>query len=286
MQARMAVVILARNEEKFLGNTLSALMSQDLIPAKIIVVNDGSTDKTVGVALEFDRVEVVDMEEKRSYSALAHPELAKVINRGLDYLIESGNKSNINSNDVEDHRMNYEYVLILAADHVLPRDYVSTIVTEMEKDRSIAVCSGIIKDEKSHIHVPRGSGRIVRSQFWEKIGFRYPVKFGYETYLIIKALQLGYRNIVLEQLVTTTQRRTGGNYGKKTYLGQGKALKALGTTGIYCIINIGRRAVRNPVAAIYMLKGYFSRDVELHEDDFRTYLKSIQERRLKQHLGL
>jgi hypothetical protein len=224
--------------------------------------------------------------EEREYSVLAHPELANVINRGLDSLRDPSGERVTNSNGKEMCQVDYDYILILAADHILPSNYVSTIIQEMERDQSIAVCSGIIDGEKSNILVPRGSGRIVRAKFWKKIGFRYPVKFGYETYLLIKALQLGYRNIVIPHLVTTTQRRTGGNYRKKTYVGQGKALKALGTTSAYCIINIGRRAIRNPVAAIYMLKGYFSQDVELYEEDFRKFLRSIQNQRLKQHLGL
>jgi cellulose synthase/poly-beta-1,6-N-acetylglucosamine synthase-like glycosyltransferase len=285
MQDRVAVVILARNEEKFLGNTLSALMAQDLVPPKIIVVNDGSTDRTREVSLEFDKVEVVDIEEKRGYSALAHPELAKVINRGLEYLKDSAGEKARKFKE-GGGSFNYEYVVILAADHVLPPNYLSSIITEMEKDKRIAVCSGVIEGEKSNILVPRGSGRVVRTEFWEKLGFRYPVKFGYETYLLIKALQLGYRNIVLQNLVSTTQRKTGGNYRRKTYIGQGKALKALGTSVPYCIINIGRRALENPLSAIYMLKGYLSNDVELYEADFRNYLKVIQNRRLRQHLGL
>ncbi|MEW6604061.1 MAG: glycosyltransferase family A protein [Thermoproteota archaeon] len=286
MQVRVAVVILARNEEKFLGTTLSSLLAQELRPVKIIVVNDGSTDKTTEVALRYDGVEVIDMQERRNYSALAHPELAKVINRGLDYLRESVEGDIVNLNYNESNKIKYEYVLILAADHVLPCNYISAIIGEMEKDSTIAICSGVIEGEKSNIFVPRGSGRIVRTEFWEKIGFRYPVKFGYETYLLIKALQLGYRNIVLQNLISTTQRKTGGNYGKKTYVGQGKALKALGTSIPYCIINIGRRALNNPLAAIYMLQGYLSKDVELHEADFRKYLRIIQNRRLRQHLGL
>jgi glycosyltransferase involved in cell wall biosynthesis len=283
MQARVAVVILARNEEKFLGNTLSALLAQDLIPSKIIVVNDGSTDKTREVSIAFDRVEVVDMEERREYSALAHPELAKVINRGLDYLKDTAAEPRT-SKEIR-NSFNYEYVLILAADHILPVNYLSSIITEMQKDERIAVCSGVIEGEKSNILVPRGSGRVVRTEYWLKIGFRYPVKFGYETYLLVKALQLGYRNIVLQNLLSTTQRKTGGNYGRKTYIGQGKALRALGTSVPYCIINIGRKALVNPLAAIYMLKGYFSDDVELHEEDFRNYLKMLQNQRLRQHLG-
>jgi len=44
--AKIAVIIIARNEENFIGKTIENLKNQELSPYRIIVVNDGSTDKT------------------------------------------------------------------------------------------------------------------------------------------------------------------------------------------------------------------------------------------------
>ena len=43
---KIVVVIPARNEEQNIVNTLQYLLNQDLLPYRIVVVNDGSTDKT------------------------------------------------------------------------------------------------------------------------------------------------------------------------------------------------------------------------------------------------
>ena len=40
------IVIPAHNEEKFIGLTLDSLLNQTVLPSKVVVVNDNSTDKT------------------------------------------------------------------------------------------------------------------------------------------------------------------------------------------------------------------------------------------------
>ncbi len=47
------IVIPAHNEEDYIGVTLKSLVEQTLLPKKIVVVNDNSTDKTAEVIAEF-----------------------------------------------------------------------------------------------------------------------------------------------------------------------------------------------------------------------------------------
>ena len=47
------VIIPAYNEESFIGLTLESLASQTVLPKKVIVVNDNSTDKTAEIVLAF-----------------------------------------------------------------------------------------------------------------------------------------------------------------------------------------------------------------------------------------
>ena len=47
------IVIPAYNEEAYIGKTLQSLVEQTLLPKKIIVVNDGSTDNTQSIINEF-----------------------------------------------------------------------------------------------------------------------------------------------------------------------------------------------------------------------------------------
>lgn len=257
VKGRVATIIPARNEEKFIGETLAALLNQDITDNNIIVVNDGSEDKTKEVVNSFPNIELINI-ENRGFDAHGTPNLAKVINQGLEKLLPD---------------VLYDYIMILGSDHILPSNYIRKIVDQMDDNRDIAICSGQIKGEKSK--VPRGSGRIVRSDFWKTIGLQYPLKFGFETYLLIKAQQLGYRINVLNDLISLTSRPTRKSYKKETYVSYGKSLRALGYIQLYSAGRIGLISLKNPKGAFYMLKGYTSSDIEFYEEDFRSFRKSV-----------
>ena len=59
IDTKIAVIIPVRNEEKFIGKTLTGLFNQDLQPYRIIVINDSSTDKTLEILEKF-KVEVIE----------------------------------------------------------------------------------------------------------------------------------------------------------------------------------------------------------------------------------
>ena len=61
---RIATIIPARNEEKFIGETLTALLNQDIDDNYIIVVNDGSEDKTKEVVGSFPNIELINIENR------------------------------------------------------------------------------------------------------------------------------------------------------------------------------------------------------------------------------
>jgi glycosyltransferase involved in cell wall biosynthesis len=265
---RVTVVIPARNEEHFIDKTLAALSKQYTRPDKIVVVNDGSQDGTADTASSAG-VEVISIID-RGYNAQGKPVLASVINYGLEQLQKYG------------YRGNNDYVMILGADHILPPNYIISIIDIMTAERDLAVCSGQIYGERSR--VPRGSGRIIRADFWNRIGFRYPENYGFETYLLIKAQQLGYRTKVLNNLMTTTQRKTGRNYKKSAYISYGKSLKALGYNRLYSAARMGLVSLQNPLAAFYMLRGYMSHDFQIYEPELRSFLGSIQRERIKYYV--
>lgn len=269
-KGRIATIIPARNEEKFIGDTLTALINQqDIDNNHIIVVNDGSEDRTKEVVNSFNNIELINT-ENRGFNVQGTPLLAMVINLGLEKLLLP--------------QVSYDYVMILGSDHILPSHYIRKIVDHMDNNKDIAICSGQIRGEKSI--VPRGSGRIVKSEFWKTIGLQYPLNFGFETYLLIKAQQLGYKIDVLNDLISYTSRPTRTSYKKETYIAYGKSLRALGYSQLYSAARIGLISLKNPKGAIYMLKGYTCNDIKLYENDVRNFLKSIQHKRIKKYLSI
>ena len=57
------MVIPAYNASRFIGETIQCVLNQTLLPRKIIVVNDGSTDQTVDIVEGFqsERIELISV---------------------------------------------------------------------------------------------------------------------------------------------------------------------------------------------------------------------------------
>src|SRR6185503_2630959 len=238
-------------------------------PKKIVVVNDGSTDSTAEIARSAG-AHVIDLQD-RGYNALGTPLLAGVINKGLDCLFAEGYGKNPS-----------DYVMIVGADHILPPHYTSTLLDLMETNRSIAVCSGQIRGERSVI--PRGSGRLIKADVWRKFGLQYPENYGFETYLLVKVQQEGYKVLVLDELLTDGLRRTGKHYKKSVFVSYGKSLKALGYSKLYSVARIALMSIKHAKGALYMQQDYLSRNIQSYDPDHQAYLSSIQHKSIKRYV--
>jgi glycosyltransferase involved in cell wall biosynthesis len=252
-EKKINIIIPARNECNFLGSTLAALKQQTLQPHRILVVNDGSTDNTHEIALKYN-VEVIDLED-RGFRATGWPILADVINKGLE---------NISDDDCL-------YVMILGADHIIPPDYISKIVQIMEENDSIVIASGVIRGESQRDTAPRGSGRIIKYEFWKKLGLRYPSWYGFESYIVYKALVDSYQVRVVRDAISWSQRPTGKTTNYRSY---GKAMQALGYHPLYALGRIILTFKNNQKDAIQMIFGYF--DLSIKKYDIASDVGKLQ----------
>ena len=253
-------IIPARNESEFLGQTLDGLKNQTLPLTRIILVNDGSTDGTADIAKKFD-IEILNL-KNRGFRATGEPVLAEVINKGLKTIREN----------------ECQYIMILGADHVLPTDYVSTIVQEMEKN-DLVIASGIIDGESQRDTSPRGSGRIIKYDFWKKSGLEYPCWYGFESYIVYKALIENYRIGVIRSANSWSQRKTGKTTNYKNY---GKAMRALGYHPLYAMGRILFNLFNNPKRAAEMFFGFL--DFSIKKYDIASEVHAFQSIQLKQKL--
>ena len=239
----LGVVIAVRNEEKSIGGVLHALDDQTRRPVEVVVVNDGSTDQTLDVLKEISaevhfKTTVVTL-PFHSKSLVGRPELARVFNSGLTVLRERS--------------PSVDYVMILGGDHALPPYYVERIVGRMEEDERLAVASGWITNEPFWENTPRGSSMIVRAQFWEKAGkMHFPVSYGWESWVYLKAKQMGYRTRSFKDIPTSISRKTNLMKGVL----YGRAMYALGYDWIYALGRSLLVARKSPRASFQMLAGY------------------------------
>ena len=250
---RCGVVVNARDEANTIGECLKSLRGQT-VKLFLVVVDDGSMDGTGEVASRYADV-VVDLPRHKA-SWAGRPELARVINAGFDVLKEK---------DVA-------YVLISGADAVYPSNYVEEVVNKMEE--GVVLASGVAEGEVSRSLSPRGCGRVIDAKWFGEVGFRYPENYGFEVYLVYKALCQGKKVAVFHDLTFKLSRET--RFSKRKLYLWGKGMKALNYWWLYAFGRAVLTGLGHPVGGYLMLKGYLSK-VSLYED-IRQFVPFFQKK--------
>jgi len=254
---KVSAFIIARNEQDHVGDTIDSLISQTHELDFIVVVDDGSTDSTSKIAHERGIMVVNLPYHEDSY--VGRLELATVCNAGLKCIRENSTP---------------DYIVQMGADHILSKDYVESIINRMNNNY-VAIASGGTQLERLNPDVPWGSGRIIDANIWREInGIQYPVKWGYESWIVYRIRQLGYQVKRYDDIYSFT--RPVRMYPEKAYY-WGKCNYALGCSFPFVII----KAFNMKINGIHFIKGYFSRqDVKKHED-IAQFVKGHQYSRLK-----
>lgn len=257
MVFKVACVIVARNEEENIGETIKSLLKQT-IDIKIVLVDDGSTDRTSDISKSLGVPTLSLPFHRGNYTGTSY--LAIRFNVGLDYV----------------RRYNPDFVLIMGGDHVLPTNYVESVIEQMEGlDGNIVVASGSITGQPAIS--PRGSGRLVNVWFWEKFNrMNYPIGPGWESWICFKALMEGYEIRIFEK-PTSISRKTKTNPRKMK--GRGRGMYVLGYHPLYVIARGFWIMFKRPLAGLAMLNGYFNHGNVQKLDTF-DFLRKRQRKNL------
>jgi glycosyltransferase involved in cell wall biosynthesis len=223
---RYYAFLLVRDGENTIDDTLGSLVWQMVKPTKIIVVNDGSTDRTEDIVNEYIRdypniIEIINTySEYRDYKRLPH-----LWNLSIEHATKYGY-----ANDCEYH-------MISGGDMKYSPNYAKIILEFMDQNRDTVVCSGGYTRNKST--VPRGGGRFVRNSFFRKYYRKYPTIVGYESEIIERALTNGYKVKVLNDAKYDHLDKLGHSHNFTEF---GMGMKALGYHPLYVfgrvIVNI------------------------------------------------
>jgi len=246
------VVIPAHNEAKFIAQTLQSLLDQTQVPDKIVVVNDHSTDETETIVASFvqknSRLQLIN-----NFSDTAHLPGSKVIRafqKGLETLDQD-----------------YDIIVKLDADLILPITYFETIISLFQKDDAIGMAGGFAYIEqndawilenltdKDHI---RGAFKAYRKKCFQQIGGLKPA-MGWDTVDELLAQFYGWKVVTDGSLHVKHLKPTGANYNQAARFKQGEAFYRLGYGFFVTAIAAAKLAMmkKQPLLFVDYMQGFW-----------------------------
>jgi len=215
------IVIPSHNEEKFISLTLQSLVEQTVLPKKIVVVNDNSTDKTEEIVSTF----------AKEYSFIS------VVNKTSDAIHLPGSKViEAFQKGLETVDENYDFIVKADADLIFPSNYFEIIIKHFQSDSTIGMVGGFAYIEKNsdwilenltdkdHI---RGAFKVYRKECFQQIGGLKPA-MGWDTVDELLCNFFDWKVVTDETLKVKHLKPTGANYSKTARYKQGEAFYSLG----------------------------------------------------------
>jgi glycosyltransferase involved in cell wall biosynthesis len=215
------IVIPTYNEEAFIALTLQSLISQTVLPKKVVVVNDNSTDKTAEIVLAFAKDNPFITLVNKTSEAIHLPgsKVIQAFQKGFETLDED-----------------YDLIVKIDADLIFPSNYFETIIKHFQSDSTIGMVGGFCYIEKNgdwilenltdkdHI---RGALKAYRKETFQQIGGLKPA-MGWDTVDELLCKYYNWKVVTDSSLHVKHLKPTGANYNKTARYKQGEAFYTLG----------------------------------------------------------
>ncbi len=268
-------VVTCRNSQETIKKALVSIKEQTINPAHVVVINDGSTDKTKDILAEMQK-------DWPSLYVITNPNLGYDISR----VVKNWNAAIKLSSDKGLQKTDYH--MIATDDTIYPRDYAERIISYMDSNPSVAITSGTYSEYKPVM--PHGAGRFIRNSFFEKTIWHgyYPEQMGYESAILYEASHCGYSYIVIGDAKFEHIRPLGETHKFYEF---GASMRTLGYHPVFAIGRFLKYVVTGEVTgrlgAIYMLYYYLIYSPKsvgydrMYDKNIRHYIRENQVQRLK-----
>lgn len=277
------IIIPSHNEEKFISLTLQSLVEQTVLPKKIVVVNDNSTDKTAEIVLAFaEKYPFISLVNKTSDAIhLPGSKVIQAFQKGLE--------------SIDD---NYDFIVKADADLIFPANYFETIINHFQSDEQIGMAGGFAYIEKNgefilenltdkdHI---RGAFKAYRKETFKQIDGLKPA-MGWDTVDELLCKFYNWKVITDETLKVKHLKPTGANYNKTARYKQGEAFYSLGYGFFITAIASLKLAMRKgkPLLFIDYIQGFWkaksSRKPLLVTTEQAQFIRNYRWKKMKEKL--
>ena len=268
-------VVTCRNSQETIKKALVSIKEQTINPAHVVVINDGSTDKTKDILAEMQK-------DWPSLYVITNPNLGYDISR----VVKNWNAAIRLSSDKGLQKTDYH--MIATDDTIYPRDYAERIISYMDSNPSVAITSGTYSEFKPIM--PHGAGRFIRNSFFEKTIWHgyYPEQMGYESAILYEASHCGYSYIVIGDAKFEHIRPLGETHKFYEF---GASMRTLGYHPVFAIGRFLKYVVTGEITgrlgAVYMLYYYLTYSPKsigydrMYDKNIRHYIRENQVQRLK-----
>lgn len=246
------IVIPAHNEQQFISLTLQSLINQTILPKKIVIVDDNSTDKTAEIVLAFAKENPFITLIHKTSEAMHLPgsKVIQAFQCGFEILDE-----------------NYDFIVKADADLIFPDNYFETIIAHFTSDQKIGMAGGFAYIEKNgewilenltdkdHI---RGAFKAYRKECFQQIGGLKPA-MGWDTVDELLSKFYHWKVVTDVSLKVKHLKPTGANYNKTARYKQGEAFYTLGYGFFITAIASAKLAMmkKKPLLFIDYLNGFW-----------------------------
>jgi glycosyltransferase involved in cell wall biosynthesis len=277
------IIIPAHNEEKFIGLTLQSLVSQTVLPSKVIVVNDNSVDNTASIVLDFAKENPFISLINATSDAIHLPgsKVIQAFQKGFDTLDED-----------------FDVIVKLDADLILPNNYFETILNVFKNDSTAGIVGGFAYIEKNsqwilenltdkdHI---RGAFKAYRKACFLQIGGLKPA-MGWDTVDELLAKFYHWKVITVSDLKVKHLKPTGANYNKSARFKQGEAFYSLGYGFFITAIASVKLALmkRKPLLFLDYIQGFWKAKMDkkplLVSEEQAKFIRKYRLKKMKEKL--
>lgn len=246
------IVIPAHNEEDFLTSMLESLVNQTLLPKKIVVVNDNSTDNTKEIISGFTKKYswISTINAKSSNHHIPGSKVIKAFYKGMETLDD-----------------NYDIICKFDGDIILPINYLESIINLFNSDEKIGIAGGlsfinkndawVYETVSSKNHV-RGPFKSYRKSCFEQIG-GLKESIGWDTVDVLLAQYYGWKVKTDRSLHVKHLKPTGKIYKNDSKYVFGEALYKMRLGLLLSGLSAIKKGIynRSCSAITNTLKGFF-----------------------------
>ncbi len=282
---RYYIIIPAYNEEQFISLTLNSLLAQTVLPDKIVVVNDNSTDNTRKIveqyATDYPIITLVNTSAESIH--LPGSKVIQAFHKGFEIIDDA-----------------YDVIVKLDADLILPTNYFESVLDIFKNNPCAGMVGGFAYIEKNkewilenltdkdHI---RGAFKAYRKECFIQIGNLKP-QMGWDTVDELLCKFYNWEVITNENLKVKHLKPTGANYNKAARYKQGEAFYSLGYGFWITAIASAKLSFlkKKPFLFVDYLNGYWKAKREkkplLVTPEQAKFIKNYRLKKMKNKLGI